>query len=291
MASVIVPDNLVIGPGITLHVTSFIVGPLGSDWMWHLYIRPHGVETANPIVMLAPVNPSDQHHQSLQIGPQSTAVPGTSYSTNEGFQTGATVDAVVELTNAAGTVVEESGATNSLTWDTNVSSRALIESSTSGGLTTEQAQQLADVHNLVAPPFTTTGGVALPIDIGDLIKRPALKLLGIDTTVHTLTGQGTLAIPSLLGFPTAFGLVMNVTSAPSGWGRKPGYVDSFNFRIAQFLLLMEAANGAGSMVVSEKRLHLEHETWIFPDTWADHVAYYIDPPCEVQVQFLTAFTP
>lgn len=280
--------NIGFGTQINLH-TDF-VGPFVTGTTWRFEVHPHGDESNLGALCTAPLWPTDNHEIFLQIGGDPLALGQQTYFEGQvSLNTGDLVDLIYTLQSPTGTVID-SGATNSVKWDTDTSSSKLIAAPT-GGLTTAEAQQLADVHNLVAPPFTTTGGTPLPIDIGDLIKRPALKLLGIDTTVYTLTGQGTLAIPSLLGFPTAFGLVMNVTSAPSGWGRKPGYVDSFNFRIAQFLLLMEAANGAGSMVVAEKRLHLEHETWIFPDTWADHVAYYIDPPCEVQVQFLTAFTP
>lgn len=279
-----------IGPGFQFSVRTSISGPLPTDWFWEVRIFAHGDETNGPVVAWQQLDALDQHEVQIQLGANSTTFFGTHYSRQLAFATGDLVDANFILWNASQTVAEDSGSITSVKWDTDNSSSLLIPT-TGGGLTTDEAQQLADVHNLVAPPFTTATGVALPIDISDLVKRPALKLLGIDTTVHTLTGQGTLSIPSLLGFPTAWGLVMDVTSAPEGWGRKPGYVDSFMKRIAQFLLLMPAANGAGSMVVAEYRLHLEHYTWIWPDTWSTDVAYFIDPPCEVQVRFLQAFTP
>lgn len=280
----------VIGPGFTFSILTDLIGPIPTNWIWEVRIFPHGTEDNGPVVAWAHIDSANDHTAHIQLGPNATSTFGTHYSTQYAFATGDLVDAHFTLWNSDFTVAEDSGATNSLVWDTDASTSKLIATGTAT-LDTEQAQQLADVHNLVAPPFTTAAGVALPIDISDLVRKPALKFLGIDTTVYTLTGQGTLSIPTFAGFPTAWGLVLDVTSAPSGWGRKPGYVDSFNFRIGQFLLLLPAANGAGSMVVAEYRLHLEHVTWIFPDTWATDVAYYIDPPCEVQARFLTAFTP
>lgn len=291
MASVIVPDNLVIGPGITIHVNSFIVGPLGSDWVWHLYIRPHGVETANPIECTALVDPIDQHHRSIQIGAPMSGGFGTSYSTQEGFNTGASVDAVVELTNAAGTVVEESGATDSLTWDTNVSSRALLDTTAGGGLTVEEAAQIDETHATVAPAFTTPDGTALPFASGELVVRPLQSLLGIDTTEHTLIGSGTLAIPSFAGLNTAWGLILDVIDPPPNSQIKPGYVNSFAYRVGQFLLLVPAANTAEAMVVEEYRLHLEHFTWTWQRNGVTAVAYYIAPGAAVLARWLQAFNP
>lgn len=280
--------NIGVGTQINLH-TDF-VGPFETGTNWRFEVHPHGDEVNLGVLCTAPLWPTDNHEIFLQIDGDPLLLGQHTYFEGQvSLNTGDLVDLIYTLRTATGTVID-SGATDSVKWDTDTSSSKLLVPPTTG-LTTEQAQQLADVHNLVAPPFTDSSGVALPIDIGDLVRRPALKFLGIDTTVYTLTGQGTLDVPYLLGFPIAYGLVMDVTSAPSGWGRKPGYVDSFNFRIAQFLALMLSANGAGSMVVGEYRLHLEHFTWIWPDTWVTAIAYYIDPPCEVQVRFLSGFAP
>ena len=280
----------VVGPGYTFALRTDISGPLPSDWFWEVRLFPHGDELNGPVGATQALSTSDQHQVRIKLGPNTSSGFGSFYSTQLGFSTNQLIDATYTLWNATQTVVEDSGGDTGWTWDTN-SSMQLLEPTASAALDSEQAAQLAETHNLVAPPFTTSAGVALPIDIGDLVKRPALKLLGIDDTVYTLTGQGTLSVPYLLGFPTAWGIVLDVTSAPSGWGRKPGYVDSFNYRIGQFLALMPAANGAGSMVMDEFRLHLEHRTWVWADAWITDIAYFIDPPCEVQARFLTAFTP
>jgi len=281
------PLGGVIGSGQYVSPISDFIGPLDSGTHWTFQIFPHGGED---IVLGETVFDNRSFTHTTLGKPESGGVKLQNVP-QVSVADGDLVDMTVSLTSGTGTELDATSVT-SLKW-TGTSDWNLIANlpQSAGGLTDAESAQLADVHNLVAPPFTTTAGAPLPIDVGDLVVRPALKLLGIDTTVHTLSGSGTLDLPSILGFNTAWGLVLDVTSAPSGWGRKPGYVDSFNFRIGQFLYLVPSANGEGAMVIEEFRLHLEHFTWVFRESWGSAIAYYIDPPCEVQLRFLTAFTP
>lgn len=278
-----------IGPGAGFILHTGFVGPFATGTTWRIEVHPHADETNAAVVITAPLWASDNHERRVWINMDPDGGQTTSYASYVTLATGQSVDLVSQLLAPDGVTVLDSGSETTV-WDTDSSGRERLPVATTG-LTTEQADQLAQVDLMVAPPFTTTTGVAIPAAAGQLVTAPAGKFFGIDTSVHTLTGSGTIVIPSLLGLPTAWGCVLDVTSAPEGWGRKPGYVDSFNFRIGQFLLLQAAFNPEGLMVVAEYRLHLEHFTWLWPDVWAGLIAYYIDPPCEVQLRFVTAFSP
>lgn len=282
--------NGVFGPGVGLIVRTDIFGPIGSDWSWRVEIHEHGDEDNAAVVITAPIWTTDQHERRIWIDQDPDGGQQTFYGRYVSLATNDTIDILMQLLGSDGVTVEDSGAVTSVKWDTDSSSSRLLPQAT-GGLTTEQAQQLADDHASINPPLIAQDGTPITGAVGDTIVRPALKFLGIDTTAYTLTGQGTLDTPNILGVQTGWGIVLDVLEYPPGTSFIDGYVRSFHPRAAQFLLLWPAKNTAEAMVLDELRLHLEHRTWAWDYANVIAVAYHITPGWTVQLRFMTAFFP
>lgn len=288
--TVVSPANDVFGPGVRLNLHTDLVGPIGSDWLWHVTVYPHGDESNGCVFIDSPIWSVDQHQVQLQFGVELHPDQVTDYGTQVSLSTNELVDLVFELSTPAG-VVQDSGALSSVKWDTDASASLTLPTTGGDALTTEQAQQLADDHASINPPLIAQDGTPITGAVGDTIVRPALKFLGIDTTAYTLTGQGTLDTPNILGVQTGWGIVLDVLEYPPGTSFIDGYVRSFHPRAAQFLLLWPAKNTAEAMVLDELRLHLEHRTWAWDYANVIAVAYHITPGWTVQLRFVTAFFP
>jgi hypothetical protein len=285
--TITLPDPVdVIGPGVKVFLQSDFIGPLpaGSAWLLHTSTDPEFVQ----------VNYEERWHAegtsllaTLASPYQQVIFPG-----DDSYAAGTTVHVEAQLIQAPFTVIDSG--TTTATWQPTQDLWQVtrqIKSDAGLGLTTDQAQQLADDHAALNPPLLAQDGTPITGAVGDLIVRPSLKFIGIDTTTYVLTGQGTLEIPNLLGVQTGWGLILDVLEYEPGSSYMPGYVRSFHKRAGQFLLLWPARNTAEAMVIDELRLHLEHFTWLWDWAYATAVAYYIEPGWTVQARFASAFFP
>lgn len=275
-----------IGPGFVFDLASDFIGPLPSGTFWSVTASSDS-EGANAV--WTETFPTDAPFGTYQV-----ANPGisNSWSYTAEVADGDTVHVITQLITPTSGVVD-SGATTK-TWKPTEQLWAEVRNvipASGGGLTTDQATQLADDHAAINPPLIAHDGTAITGGVGDVIVRPALKFIGIDTTVYTLTGSGTLDVPNIAGVQTAWGLILDVTADPPGVGFKPGYVDSYMPRVGQFLLLWPARNTEEAMVIEELRLHLAHFTWLWSFANAAAIAYYIEPMFTVQARFASAFFP
>lgn len=288
--SVVSQPITAVGPGFGFQIHSDLVGPVTVGSTWRIEVHPHGDEDNAGCVMIAPLWSSDQHNRRVWVEGDPDGGQQTFYGRNIALYTGLHVDLLYQLLAPDGVTVTDSGATTDVVWDTDVSNIRLLPTPETG-LTTEQAQQLADDHAAINPPLLAQDGTPITGAVGDVIVAPSLKFLGIDTTTHVLTGQGTLEVPNIAGVQTAWGLVLDVADAPPGATVKFGYVDSYVPRVAQFLLLWPARNTEEAMVIEELRLHLAHFTWLWKVPFSISVAYSIDPMFTVNARFVSAFFP
>jgi hypothetical protein len=275
-----------IGPGAQVQLVSDFIGPLPTGSTFHLKISTNAegdpyssgqieVTSGTSIALLV----DDRFNVATQLNQQ--VIP-----------TGTAVHVLAELRNNADAVLD-SGATTA-TYDATALLWQHINQNTSvasGGMTTTQAQQLADDHAAINPPLLAHDGTAITGGVGDVIVRPSLKFIGIDASTTLLTGSGTLAVPLFLGTITAWGAVLDVVDVPVEASYKAGYVRSFHPRVAQLLALKPAAHSAEAMVIEELRLHLEHFTWLFEYAYTHDLAYWIEPGWSVQLRWVTAFFP
>lgn len=280
------PPGTLIGPGAQVHLVSDFIGPLPTGSTWHLKIS---------------TDPEGDPYSSQQIeGASSTSIQllvddrfnVATQSNQEVIPTGTAVHVIAELRNNADVVIDSGAAT------ANYDATALLwqhinqnTPASPGGLTTAQAAQLAADHAAINPPLLASDGTPITGAVGDVIVRPALRLLGIDTSVHVLEGSGTLAVPTLAGVQTGWGLVLDLVASPAGYGLEEGYVDRYWERLAQLLALWPAAHSAEAMVIEALDLHLAHFTWLFANANTQAVAYYVAPATTINARFVSAFFP
>lgn len=290
--SVVSGPITVIGPGGGFILRTDIVGPIATGTMWNVEVHPHGDEDNAAVLYTAPLWASDQHEVRIWFALTPDGGENTLYGHYTQVATNDTVDLIFKLVAPDGFTITDSGAVDSVRWDTDTSASLNVPvSGGSGGLTTDQAVQLADTNASINPPLLAHDGTAITGAVGDSIVRPALKYLGIDTTAYHLTGSGTLDVPTFAGVQTAWGLVLDVEESLPGEGVSDGYVVRYHAMVGQFLLLWPAKNTAEAMVIDEFRLHLAHRTWTWDYANVIAVAYWIAPGWTVQARFVSAFFP
>lgn len=275
-----------IGPGAVVSLQSDFIGPLPTGSFWRVNI----LQTPDTSDIIWQQNiTAGSTFTNLTVGYTGTK-PFT--STQWMVPEATNVYVQVQLNPPTGTALDSGSATVqwSSTRDAWYLEKLKIEA-VPQGLTSPQAALLAADHAAINPPLVATDGTPITGAVGDVIVRPSLKFLGIDTSTHVLTGSGTLPVPSLLGVQTGWGLVLDVITVPPGASFKSGYVRSFHPRVAQFLALWPAAHSAEAMVLQELRLHLEHYTWLWEYAFTSAVAYWIEPGWSVQARFVSAFFP
>jgi hypothetical protein len=289
--TVVSPPISAVGPGFGFFIHTDFIGPFLTDTTWRIEIHHHGDESNAAVVITAPLWAIDNHERRIWVGQDPDGGQATFYARQVALATNDSIDLLYQLLAPDGTTVIDSGATTDVKWDTDVSNSQLLPTTGGGGLTTDQAQQLLDTDTALNPPLLATDGTPITGAVGDVIVRPALKFLGIDTTTHDLVDTGVLDVPTFAGVQVAWGLVLDVAEAPIGYGRELGYVDRFTPRAGQFLALWPAAHTAEAMVIEEYNLHLEHATWLWKFGFTAAVAYSIPPATLVHARFVSAFFP
>lgn len=143
--SVTSPPGTTIGPGVGINLRSDLVGPIGADWVWRLsVIRP--VDEQNIVVLESPIWSVDDHQVHLVVeGDPLGLGQSTGYAQQVSANTNDTVILTVQLVDTLG-AIHDSGALGEYRWDTSTSSSRLLVSTSGGGLTAEQAQQLTDTE-------------------------------------------------------------------------------------------------------------------------------------------------
>lgn len=280
------PPGTRIGPGAQIQLSSDFVGPFPSGSQW--YVRIGSDPDGSPSGSLQ-IEGASSHSVQLLIDDRFNSFIT---SDQEVMVPGATVHVIAELHTPTSGIID-SGSTTAVYDPTSLLWQHINQNTpaSAGGLTPTQAAQAAADHAAINPPLLASDGTAITGAVGDVIVRPALRFLGIDTGVHMLTGSGTLAVPTLAGVQTGWGLVLDLVDVPEGYGRELGYVDRYWERLAQLLALWPAAHSAEAMVIEDLELHLAHFTWLFANANTQAVAYYVAPATTIEARFVSAFFP
>jgi hypothetical protein len=133
-----------IGPGVQINLRSDLVGPISPSWTWRLrVVRP--TDEQNMLVLESPVWSVDDHEIHLVVeGDPLSLGQTTGYSAQGSANTNDNVNLTAELVDSTD-AVHDSGALGTYRWDTSTSSSRRLTSSSGGGLTPDQAAQLAAI--------------------------------------------------------------------------------------------------------------------------------------------------
>lgn len=194
----------------------------------------------------------------------------------------------VELVDGLGAVIDQAQITG--TWDPTLGlasqNNGLAQRQSTGGLTEEQAKQLADAQANTQIPLQAQDGSQLVTPINVMIQMPNIKDLVFQATVHTLEGQGTLDAPTVLGVGVAYGMEILVGSVPDGIGRLDGFVLEYRIRIAQFCAIAtELVSGEG-LVTDILDFSTDRFAWIWKLPMPSHIGFNVTPGCLVTARFL-----
>lgn len=142
--SIVSAPNTTVGPGVRFDLRSDLIGPIPNTWFWRLrVIRP--TDEQNIVVMESAIWSVDDHQVTFEVeGDPLNLGQTTGYGGQVSANTNDTVTLVAELV-AEPDVAEDSGAFSGYRWDTSTSSSRRLASSSGGGLTPEQAEQLAAI--------------------------------------------------------------------------------------------------------------------------------------------------
>jgi hypothetical protein len=157
---------------------------------------------------------------------------------------------------------------------------------TGGGLTTEEHNWLDDVQQAVQRVFNDASGVARSTPIGSALSHPDQTFLNNPDALFDLAGRGSLSPPEAGGAISAYGLVLQVTTTPAGFGQRDGAIVVWNERIAQLATVHTIKTGPQEWVTEVFDLHLDTFLWLWRTPFPNRVIYDVTPGCVVTAQWV-----
>lgn len=215
--TVVSQPGTTIGPGVGINLHTDTIGPIGAGWIWRLVVvRPTDEQTI--VVMTSPVWSIDQHEIQFQVDGNPLGLgQTTSYGRYVSANTNDNVNLTAQLVDADGTTVHDSGAFGTYRWDSSTSASRLLVSS-SGGLTPEQAGQLADTERrsrTLGEPvdfvIQTASGL-VQATLGQLLSRSTLDRLTLFEVTRGPTCEPVRAAVSIW----STGVIVRVTTIAEG---------------------------------------------------------------------------
>jgi hypothetical protein len=280
-------DNLFVGPGTEIHVTTDNPGSFPGAW-WDLEIRKTLTEDilgqgSNRLN----VQPASLLYPNVDILASAAYVAGFRQVQPAAAQPAQSAQATIRFRDPTSVIEQTSTPVQWLPDPVGVAwVQQLAAVSTTGGFTaTDRASlQLVEASVVSSLPLTTPAtGLA---DLGlDLLQRgPPTEFLGVDADLF-LTGRGSVNRPSGDTGIYAYGARWELFNAPPGLGKLEGVVTRYEQRIVQFALIKGGAGGFEYIDQLE-----DHHTGSGQMTWAipfpKRLEFSILPGCTLRFRWL-----
>lgn len=235
-------DNLFVGPGAQIGVSTDFIGPLPTGSRWELLIGPVGGEGIIGEAGFAPAS----HQSTLFVSLTKTETTGLKPIWHPQLPAAASPVqqsvAIARLFSGTNTVIDQ-GSTP-VQWRAEPAGVAYVQAqgaATSGGFSDVDRSVLNTILPAVRTlfPSAVPGGAQLAAQVIDLVRGPPRSLLRPFGTL-LLTGRGTFSAQPP-GALHSFGGTWQVAEIPAGYGKDDGTVTEWHRRIGQLAVIREGA--------------------------------------------------
>src|SRR5262249_41972075 len=160
--------------------------------------------------------------------------------------------------------------------------RSLQTGTTGGGLTPEQAEQLATTFSSVTQ-VVTAGSSSVQQLLSDFMQQVPTVKLGFATSPIVVSGDTSVDLTSFTGH-AVYGYWVEFLTVPPGFGLLNGQFPEFQPRVAQ---IVEVADFIGTnLAVAVRDLHIPNLVfmWDFWQGWKPHfLRVSVTPGCEIAI--------
>jgi len=210
----------VIGPGLQMIVRSSLIGPFPIDWRWRVRIGRRGDEVNGGVFITAPLDSANQFERRIQVDSITDTTVVTQRSNQYALSTNEPVDINIELTDAAGLVVQDSGTISTAVWDSQASTALLVQPAVAGSFTAQDRATLEETNQLSLAIQDATQ-VALPglpvnttLPLSDLFAVSPLDRLTTESLSNGVTCDPVRVDISSSNFT---GVQVRIASFPPDW--------------------------------------------------------------------------
>lgn len=237
-------DNLYVGPGSTVTVSTNFIGPFPTGTFWEMEIR----RTGDEFILSAGRNDNFTNTSTLYpnvfIQPTGVQVPQWYPQPPAAAQPAQSATLVIRLRETPSTVLEQTS--SPIQWRPEPAGVAWVQSlgaaQAGGGFTTTDRSVLNAVLPAVRTllPNAFAGGPQLLMQAIDLVRGPPRSMLRPFGS-QLISGRGSLSAQPP-GALHSFGGTWQVAVIPAGYGKDDGQVTEWNRRIGQLVVIREGAS-------------------------------------------------
>jgi hypothetical protein len=259
------------GPGFVLDVRTDIVGPLPVNWHWSIEILTGPANEELVIQTAYDLDAGDQHRLRIDYGvnPLLFTVPRSQMVSDTGFVRARLVDSSLLIQDEGQIAIHPD-------WQTGVLYQLSQRAQASGGLSTEQAVQLAQTN--AAMGFSIGGGWSdLANDLVGLVGR---RIIGLELIEPDRSGEGALTRPGGPFGVNAFGIQWQLIDRPPGIGLDEGVPDRTEFDYQQLTFMRGTSQG---LVPTDSRYVRDlNGQWVWGLDSPDQLDHFIMPGVTVR---------
>ena len=267
------------GPGFALRALTDVVGPFPTGTAWVLkFFYPTTSEF--PFIEMSRV-PDDAHVLETRLLIDPSVTPTVVFPNLVG-RPDVRVQATVQAPDGT---VYDSG-TVDVKWNLveGQLAQVLAQPKGTGGLTPDQAAQLADIALAVTRQLTQ-GGNQVAIDVNALVAHPPLGALIVQDIVFLIDGEGFFDLPQLSGV-FAYGAWWEFTTVPPGVGRLEGPTVRYLTRAMQLRTIHTI--GGVDFVTEVLDVDFQRVVWTWREALPKQLQYSVTPGFEVAMHFLVS---
>jgi hypothetical protein len=254
--------------------------PTGSFWDWRLNAGSGLEDTIN----------FGRYDWSNNAGGTVVMVPGllndgANTTTFHAIQAGTQAHFIVTLHDNNGTVVDQGSVT--APWDPTAGlGIQILQKPAGSGVSPIVAQQIADIHDWTSAALPTSSGSFLPVPLDQLVQLPDLRQLIHQVGAFDLIGRGSILTPQIGGVVAAYGVALQTTQVPTGFGRRDGFLVKYQQRIAQLVMVDQELTSGDAMFTEVLEYDLSAFDWLFRNARPFAIAYDVTPGCVVHGRWL-----
>jgi len=280
-------DNLFVGPGTQIRVSTDFIGPFPIDSSWQIFITPRTGEgnIANganyPVTHQAILQPNifiQEGGSSVVQWPVPLPAPAAPIQQ---------ATATIRLMQGNSTVLEQTS--TPVQWYPDPAAVAYVQSlergSASGGFTSIDRSVLNAVLPAVRTllPAALPGGPQVLMQAIDLVRGPPRSLLRPFGS-QLISGRGTLGAQPP-GALHSFGGTWQIAVVPAGYGKDDGTVTEWGRRMGQFAVIREGAGDDLYIdVLEDSHRGNDYILWQFPNP--TQINYDIAPGVQILWEWL-----
>jgi len=275
-----------ISPGVRLELHSDLVGPIDPTFVWVVELFSTDGETLLYFNSGVPLESGDQHRLVVQLAEPSKWIVDVG---GPNVQAGAAVHLQAQIQSPDGSSIYDLSQGQQRDWSDTSSLyqwiRAVQSGGGTGGLTPEQAEQLATTFQSVTQTVTQ-GGTTLEQLLSDFMQQVPTRLLDFQMAPIVIDRDTSVDISSATGH-LIYGYWVEFTKVPPGFGVLNGAFPEYKPRVAQ---IAEVATFLGtSLAVRVRDLVAPNLVymWDFWQGWKPNVlTVSVTPGCEITIHLL-----